>query len=534
MNGAQSLFKSLVDAGITTCFANPGTSEMLLVYEMGMTDEVRPVLCLQEDVVTGAADGYGRMKGTPAFTLLHVACGFANGIAMLHNAARANTPVINVVGANASYHQPNYPEHELVNGRVTDLARAVSHWCCESRSGSHLGELGAEAAALAKTGKVCTIVAPNDSHWEDATPPPIPPSPSGRPQVAPEAIASAAAMLSNGKKTGLVLGNLALQGEALEIAGRIAAKTGAVLLAETFPSRYLSRGEGRPPVDIIPYEYEMGTKFLEPFEQLVFVGAAFPVATFAYKNKPTLKSPPGCDLFAMASTEVDLEIALESLAEATGATGVPASRQPRTQAAPPSGELTAAAIGQVLSLLLPTDAILVDEAATNGPPIYEATKGAPAHDYLNPTNGGAIGGGMPLALGAAIACPDRKVVLLQADGSGMYTVQALWSMAREEADVIIIVLKNDAYAILGLEMARVRESETNAKMKSMLELGHPAIDWVDIATGLGVPATRAGTAEEFRQRFEAALGVKGPRLIECQIAFPKEWPALEELIHRTR
>ena len=185
-------------------------------------------------------------------------------------------------------------------------------------------------------------------------------------------------------------------------------------------------------------------------------------------------------------------------------------------------------------MLLPEDVILVDEAATNGPPIFEATKEARSHDYLNPVNGGAIGGGLPMALGAAIACPDRKVVHLQADGSGMYTVQALWSMAREKADVVIIVLKNDAYAILDLEMARVREREMNAKMKSMLDLGNPSLDWVNIATGLGVPATRAGTAEEFHQRFEAALAANGPRLIECQVAIPKEWFALEEYIHRTR
>jgi acetolactate synthase I/II/III large subunit len=533
MNGAQSLFKALVDAGITTCFANPGTSEMQLGYEIGITDAVRPILCLQEDVVTGAADGYGRMKGAPAFTLLHVACGFANGIAMLHNAARANTPVVNVVGTNASYHQANYPEHELVNGQVSDLARAVSHWCGEARSASHLGEIGAEAAALAKTGKVCTIVAPSNCHWDEANPPPTFPTPAGRPQVAPEAIAHAAGMLANGKKTGLVLGNLALQGEALEFAGRIAAKTGAALLAETFPSRYLSRGEGRPPVVPIPYEYEMGVKFLEPYQQLIFVGSGLPVATFAYRNKPTFKGPPGCDLFTMASTEEDLAAALKSLAEATGATGA-AVLQPRTQASPPSGELTAAAIGQTLCSLLPEHAILVDEAATNGPPIFAATKGARAHDLLNPVNGGAIGGGPPTALGAAIACPDRKVVLLQADGSGMYAVQALWSMAREKADVIIIVLKNDAYAILGLEMARVREHETNAKMNSMLNLGSPTLGWVNIATGLGVPATRAETAEQFHQQFEAALTAKGPRLIECQISTPKEWFALEEYIHRTR
>jgi acetolactate synthase I/II/III large subunit len=266
MNGAQSLFKSLVDAGITTCFANPGTSEMQLVYEIGMTDNVRPVLCLQEDVVTGAADGFARMTGAPAFTLLHVGSGFANGIAMLHNAGRANTPIVNIIGANASYHQPNFPEHELINGRATDLARTVSHWSQEARGASHLGELGVQAATLAKTGKICTIVAPTNYHWEEANPPPFPPAPSRQPQIAAEAIAHAAAMLALGKKTGLVLGNHALQGKALETAGCVAAKTGAVLLSETFPSFHLSRGEGRPPVDLIPYEYEVCVKFLEPFE----------------------------------------------------------------------------------------------------------------------------------------------------------------------------------------------------------------------------------------------------------------------------
>jgi len=534
MNGAQSLFKSLIDAGITTCFANPGTSEMQLVYEIGMSDKVRPILCLQEDVVAGAADGYARMTGAPAFTLLHVGSGFANGIAMLHNAGRANTPIVNIVGANASYHQPNYPEHELINGHITDLARTVSHWSQEARSASNLGELGAQAARLAKTGKICTIVAPSNYHWEDANPPPTASALAPRPKVAAEAIAHAAQMFARGKKTGLVLGNVALDGKALATAGRIAAKTGAVLLSETFPSFHMSRGEGRPPVDLIPYEYEICVKFLESFEQLIFVGALFPVATFAYKNRPTMKSPPGCELFAMASINEDLDAALGSLAEATDASSAAAPRQPRTQAKAPSGELTAIAIGQTLCMLMPEGAILVDEGATNGSPIFEATKGARAHDYLNPDNGGAIGGGLPMALGAAVACPDRKVVHLQADGCGMYTVQALWSMAREKADVVVVLLKNDAYAILGLEMARVREQEINAKTKTMLDLDNPALDWVKISTGLGVPATRAATAEEFHRQFEAALGAKGPRLIECPVAIPKELLALEEYIHMTR
>lgn len=534
MNGAQSLFKALVDAGITTCFANPGTSEMQLVNEIGMNDKVRAVLCLQEDVVTGAADGYGRMTGSPAFTLLHVASGFANGIAMLHNAGRANTPLVNVVGANASYHQPNYPEHELINGRITDFTRVVSHWSAEARSASELGELGAHAAALAKTGKLCTIVAPTNRHWEEANPPPSMPAAQGFPRVADEAVATAAALLGNGKKTGLVLGNRALHGANLETAAQIAAATGASLLAETFASRYLARGAGRPAIETIPYEFEMGVKFLADFEQLVFVGAAFPVATFAYRNKPMYKSPANCALFTLATVGEDMDEALTRLATAAGAGKAEVPRNASVQGDAPKGALSAGSIGQSLAMLMPENAILVDEAATNGMAIVEATKTARAHDYLNPLNGGAIGGGLPMALGAAIACPDRKVIHLQADGSGMYTVQALWSMAREKADVVIVLLKNDAYSILDLELARVRDGEANARMKALTSLGSPALDWVAIATGLGVPASRATTAEDFHAKFSAAVTAKGPQLIECQLPITAEWLALEDYVHQHR
>ena len=533
MNGAQSLLKALVDAGITTCFGNPGTSEMQLVHEIGLTDKVRPVLCLQENIVTGAADGYGRMKGTPAFTLLHVGSGFANGIAMLHNAGRANTPVVNIVGANASYHQSNYPEHELVNGRVVDLVHAVSHWSQEARSASELGELGVKAAALAKRGKICTVVAPTDRQWETANPPPALQPAAARPKASAQAIKHATQMLSSGKKTALVLGNLALEGEALEAAGRICAKTGAVLLGESFPSR-LARGEGRPPIALIPYFYEICLSFLKPFEQLIFVGAGLPVSTFAYKDKQAFKSPVSCDLFTMASVDQDLVVALKSLSEETGANSLKTPRQILAKLAPPAGELNAVAMGQTIGMLMPENAILIDEARTGGQPIFAATQGARAHDYLSTDCGGAIGSGLPMALGAAIACPDRKTILLQADGGGMYTVQTLWSLARENADVVVVVLKNDAYAILELELARVREKEANAKMKSMFSLGNPSIDWASVSVGLGVPATKARTAEEFHQQFGDALAKKGPQLIECQVAYPKAWPTFVENIHRSR
>ncbi len=533
MNGAQSLLKALVDAGITTCFGNPGTSEMHLVHEIGLTDKVRPVLCLQENIVTGAADGYGRMKGTPAFTLLHVGSGFANGIAMLHNAGRANTPIVNVVGANASYHQSNYPEHELINGRVVDLVHAVSHWSQEARSASELGELGVKAAGLAKRCKICTVVAPTDRQWETANPPPALQPAAARSKASAQAIKHAAQMLSSGKKTVLMLGNLALGGEALEAAGRICAKSGAVLLAESIPSR-LARGEGRPPIALIPYFYEVCLAFLKPFEQMIFVGAGLPVSTFAYKDKQALKSQVSGDLFTMASADQDLAVALKSLAEEAGANSLKTPRQLSAKFAPPTGELNAIAMGQTICMLMPENAILIDESVTSAPQIFAITQGARAHDYLSADGGGAIGGGLPIALGAAIACPDRKTILLQADGSGMYTVQTLWSLAREHADVVVVVLKNDAYAILELELARVREKEANAKMKSMFGLGNPSIDWASISVGLGVPATKARTAEEFHQQFGDALAKKGPQLIECQVAYPKAWPTLVENIHRLR
>lgn len=519
MNGAQALLKALVDAGLDTCFANPGTSEMQLVYEIGRTRDVRSILCLQENTVTGAADGYARMSGKPAFTLLHVGSGFANGIANLQNAGRASTKMVNIVGANATYHQPNYPEHELINGKIIDLARAVSHWSHEAKTADELGMLGAHAARQAKVGagNICTIVAPTNCHWDPAVAPPSSTEPISAPKTSPETIQHVASLLTNGKKTGIVLGSHALYGEGLELAGKIAAKTGADLLGETFPSR-LSRGEGRAPVQLIPYFAEVALSFFEQYSQLILVGANFPVVTFAYQGKPVLKVPASCDVSSLATVDHDMRAALKDLATAVGASNQPAARQMRTKETPPTGPLTDDAIGQSVGLLLPENAVLVDESCTMGGAIFKRTRGARAHDYLYGVCGGAIGGGLPLSLGAAVACPNRKIVTLQADGSAMYSVQALWSMAKEQADVVVVLLKNDNYAILEIELARVREGDINAKMQSMMALSNPTLDWVRIAEGLGVSASRAITAEEFHQQFERALSTKGPRLIEAQVA----------------
>lgn len=532
MNGAQALFKALVQAGLDTCFANPGTSEMQLVYEIGLTPGVRAVLCLQENTVTGAADGYARMKGKPAFTLLHVGSGFANGIANLHNAGRANTAMVNIVGANATYHQPRFPEHELINGRIIDLARTVSHWAHEARSASDLAVLGGLATRYAQlgSGKICTVVAPTNCHWDPAMAPAGLPASIETLKVSPETIDQVASALSDGKKTGMVLGSSLLHGSGLELAGRIAAKTGVTLFGETFPSR-LARGEGRVPVKLIPYLLEMALNDLANYERLILAGALSPVATFAYRDKPVLKIPETCQVITLATVDHDLLAALGDLTEAVNAPTKPAQLMTRSEALPPTGVLTAEAIGKSLCALMPENSILVDEGATNGQAIFNLTEGARAHDYLSAVCGGAIGGGLPLALGASVACPDRKTIALQADGSGMYTVQALWSMARENADVIVIVLRNDDYAILEVELARVREGEANSRMQSMMNLKNPSLDWVKIAEGLGVPAVSATTAEEFYRLLESALRKKGPYLIEARLT--QDIQAMIDMVRRT-
>lgn len=516
MNGAQSLFKALTDAGLDTCFANPGTSEMQLVYEIGKSDAVRPILCLQENVVTGAADGYGRMAGKPAFTLLHVGSGFSNGIANLHNAGRANTPMVNVVGANATYHQPNYPEHELIGGKITDLARSVSHWAQEAKSASELGVLGATAAryAMSGSGKICTLIAPTNCHWDPAPAAPVIDAPIATPRVSADTIDATCELLANGRKTGLLLGAHALRSEGLELAGRIAAKTGAQLLVETFPTR-MPRGEGSVQVQLVPYFLEVAQMFFAEYEQVILIGALPPVSTFAYQNASMFKLPEDCEVSSFASTDHDVLAALSDLEEALDAGTSVAVRFKREEPALPAGELTPKAIGQSVNLLMPEGAIVVDESATAGLDLFRETAGARHHDYLYSIPGAAIGGGMPVSLGAAIACPDRKVVALQADGSGMYTNQTLWTIAHEKCDITIVILKNDSYAILNVELARVRVDEATPKMLSMLDLSQPSIDWVKIAEGMGVPAVAVDTAESFHAEFEQAMAQKGPRLIEA-------------------
>jgi acetolactate synthase I/II/III large subunit len=514
MNGAQALLKVLVEAGIEVCFANPGTSEMHLVLAIGKTDAVRPILCLFEGVATGAADGYGRMADKPAITLLHMGPGFSNGMANLHNAKKAHVPIVNIVGDHATYHlKYNSP----LTSDIPAHAKICSDWVHVSKSADDLAASGAMAVqeAMKGSGRIATLIAPANHAWEEASE--TGPLQSIAPIETdfPASVSEIAKALTNGKHSALILGGRALREEALEVAGRIADATGAKLLYETFPAR-LQRGAGRVRVARIPYFSEKGMEFLKNYDQLVLVGAQVPVAFFAYPGKPSLLMPEGCEVKTLATVDTCAVTILKSLAEKLNASPEPMGRQARVELPIPTGALTSQTIGKSLNILLPEQAILSDEGVTCGLDIFNFTESAAPHDWLTLT-GGAIGQGLPLSLGAAVACPHRKVVALQADGSAMYTVQALWTMAREKTDVTVVLLNNRSYAILNIEMARVGAGQPNDKMRSMLDLTSPSIDWIHIAQGMGVRATRSRTADEFHLQFAEAMKIKGPCLIEAMI-----------------
>ena len=514
MNGAEALIRTLADSGVEVCFANPGTSEMQLVAAIDKQPDMRAILGLFEGVVTGAADGYGRMADKPAATLLHLGPGLANGVANLHNARRARSPVVNVVGDHATHHlQYDAPLTSDVEG----VARPVSNWVRTAISPDDLATAGAEAVAGARTwpGQIATLIAPADHAWTEGASPAAP-HPPGKPgEASANTIEHAAAALRGGAPAALFLGGRALREDALEQAGRIAAVTGARLVCETFAAR-LQRGAGRVVPERLPYFGEKAAECLAGLSRVVLVGAEAPVSFFAYPGKPSWLCPDDARIVTLAAPRDDAVQALRGLADLLGAPSAPADVQPAITPAVEDGELDAPSLGAVLASLIPENAIISDEAATAGLAIFAMTAGAPRHDWLMLT-GGSIGQGLPVAAGAAVACPDRKVIALQADGSGMYTVQALWTMARENLDVTTIIANNGSYAILNIELARVGVADPGPKALSLLDLTRPQIDWVSISQGLGVPAVRAATTDAFRIALEDALSVKGPRLIEAVI-----------------
>ena len=513
MNGAQALINTLVDGGVDICFANPGTSEMHFVAALDTVPQMRGVLTLFEGVATGAADGYARIAGRPAAVLLHLGPGLGNGLANLHNARRARVPMVVVVGDHATYHKKYDAPLE---SDIDALAGSVSGWVHRTSDTADVASDAAEAIAeTLANNQISTLILPADTSWTDgAGLGEKSPRQPKRPDVDADAVESAAAVLRSGEPTVILIGGDATHGAGLSAGARIAEATGTRWYCETFPTR-LERGAGIPAVERIPYFAEAVVAQLEGTKHLILAGAASPVSFFAYPGKPSDLVPEGCSVHVLAGP-TGAAAALAALADdvAPGTTAaVAALSRPQL----PTGALTAVSVADVVGALMPENAIVVDESNTSSVPLTAATAGAPAHDWLTLT-GGAIGYGIPAAVGAAVAAPDRPVLCLESDGSAMYTISGLWTQARENLDVTTVIYNNGAYDILRLELQRVGAGATpGPKALDLLDISRPTMDFVKIAEGMGVPARRATTAEEFADALRAAFAEPGPHLVEAVV-----------------
>ncbi len=511
MNGAEGLLRTLVGGGVDVCFTNPGTSEMHLVAALDRLPSMRCVLGLFEGVVTGAADGYARMTGKPACTLLHLGPGLANGLANLHNASRAQVPIVNLVGQHATYHL----RHDTpLTADIEGIARPYSKWLRTSCSASETGNDAAEAIVAARMapGRIATLVVPANVAWsEGGLVTPVAPSRKA-PVPSDETIEHAAVMLRSGLRTALLLAGNALHGKGLATVGRIAAATNAKLLVP-YPFTRIERGAGLPGVDRIAYVFEQAVEQLKEFRQMILVGATAPVSYFAAPGKSSVPTPPECEIHSLSSSEEDTVRALEALSDALSIRGVQPLAEQSARPAVPTGNITLAGLATAVGALLPENAIVVDESMTSGREMMPATRGARPHDWLANT-GGSIGIALPLAVGAAVACPERRVLCLSADGSGMYTAQALWTMAREGHKVTTVIFANRVYGVLRREFSYLGIGNPGPRACALFEIGRPDLDWVSLAKGMGVPGTRIHSLDEFAKALQTGFEAEGPTLIE--------------------
>src|SRR6476619_7174503 len=515
MNGAESLVRTLVAGGVDVCFANPGTSEMHFVAALDRVEGMRCVLGLFEGVVTGAADGYYRMKGSPASTLLHLGPGLANGLANLHNAKKANSGIVNIVGQHATYHIGyNAPLTSDIEG----LARPMSAWVRTSPDAKSVAADGAAAIAAAKSAppQIATLILPADTAWNEADGIAQVPAESQRANYSAQAVDHAAKVLRNGgASTLLLMTGSALTEHGLALAAQIAGKTGCKVMGQTYNPR-MARGKGRYAIDRIPYVIEQALPILKDFKNIVLVEANDPVAFFAYPNKPSMLKPEGCEVTRVTNLGENSVAALEALAGALGAKPADVIPQKPMEIAKPSGALNHANIAQAIAMAIPENAIVVDESVTTGRQFFPPTAAAVPHDWLQ-NMGGSIGFSTPVATGAAVACPDRKVICMVGDGSAMYTIQSLWTQAREGLNVVTIVFANRIYQILRGEFDGVGAGEPGERALDMLKIDRPALDFVSLAKGMGVPGRAVASAEDFVKALAEAIAEPGPRLIEVQM-----------------
>ena len=513
MNGAESLVRTLLKGGVDVCFANPGTSEMHFVGALDRVEGMRCVLGLFEGVCSGAADGYYRMTDTPASTLLHLGPGLANSAANLHNAKKAGSGIVNIVGEHALYHiQYDTP----LTADIEGIARPFSHWVKTSPTSKTVAADGALAiqAARVAPGQIAKLILPADTAWGEAeavadTPDTPPPPKPGKEDV----VAAAKALKSGGKSSMLFLGGRALRERGLELAGKIAAKTGCRVQASGGTAR-IERGAGRVATLRLHFVVETAQEMLKGTTKMVLVGTKPPAAFFAYPGKPSLLTPEGCETVTLCPVEGDPVASLEALAAELGAlndkpVGVAQANRPER----PTGKFTLEGLGQALGSTIPEGAIVVDESVTTGRGFFPFSAGAPPHDWLN-NMGGSIGYGTPVAVGAAVACPNRKVIALIGDGSAMYTFQSLWTMAREGLDVCVLIFSNRSYKILYSQLADVGAAKPGPRAIDMLTLDRPTLDFPGMAKSLGVPGVHVHDLEGLTKELSNAMAQRGPYLID--------------------
>lgn len=514
MNGAESLVRSLIDSGVDICFSNPGTSEMHFVAALDHVPGMRSVLTLFEGVATGAADGYYRMSGVPACTLLHLGPGLANGLANLHNAKKAGSGVVNIVGEHAESH---LVLDAPLTSDIEGIARPMSHWVHSSKSSADVGVDGARAVQAARVapGQIATLILPSDTAWNEdgvvATAAAAPTRPSYDTALLEQAVEAL-----DGPDTLLLLGGVALTAENLTVAGRIAAKTGCALLSEWSNAR-MERGTGCVKIARVPYPIDHALTALHRYRKIVLIGARAPIGFFAYPDKPAILTRDGAEIIALANGAQDITGALSALCENKSATTTPPAHMAERHIADvPQGPTDAEGIAAVLAQTIPDNAIIVDESVTTGRAFFPATTGARPHTWLN-NCGGSIGYALPAAIGAALACPDRKVLALSGDGSAMYTIQSLWTMAREQLDITILIFANHSYQILRGELTNVGVQNPGPRAIDMLSLTRPKLNWVEMAQSMGAKGCRVDTCPDLAAAIETGLATPGPYLIEVTI-----------------
>lgn len=516
MFAAESLVKTLINQGVEVCFTNPGTSEMHMVAALDRHPQLKSVLCLFEGVATGAADGYARMADKPACTLLHLGPGLANGLANLHNAKRAKVPVVNIVGEHARHHvKLDAPLTSDIDG----FCAPVSRWTGTVETPSHISEMTVQAVqqSYGPVPGIASLILPADCAWEADEPEALPKAKMPKREiVADEWIAHAARVLRAAKHPVLYLGDTALREDALHSAGKIAEAIGAEVYMETFGAR-IARGAGRVSAKRLPYFGEEAMEALKECDLLLIAGSKAPVSFFAYPDKPSKLTPNDAQTLLLGGPESDMSDALARLAAELNADTLPElppqAQSPEVNADQP---LNPGFVGLSLLNHMPDDSIICDDATTSGMGVFPWLENGPRHDWLCLT-GGAIGQGMPNAVGAAMACPDRKVFALCGDGAAAYTLQALWTQAREKQDIINVVFANHSYLVLNFELARVGAGDPGPAAQAMLDLSNPKMDWVQLGEGFGVKSVSTRTWGEFDAALENAVNTPGPHLIVAEI-----------------